>query len=146
MEPAMADALRAAAASGLMVSSSDGPSRLVPASERRVSTLPSQPNAIATTASNTAAPNARLIHSPVPRERFKPANTRPPARIAIAREVAAPAAYANNNAEVWAFGPEIAAPVRTRPRIGPAQGAHKNPVATPSSSEAAKTPFASPAA
>src|SRR5260370_16164910 len=55
--------------------------------------------------------------------------------MATANDVAAPAAYANNNAVVCAFGPEIAAPVRTRHRIGPAQGAHKNPVATPSSSE-----------
>src|SRR5882762_6928249 len=132
--------LPGAAASGLIASISDCSSRFVPASDKRVSTLLSQPSAMAATASNTATPNVRRTHSPAPRNRLSAANTLPPARMAMANDVAAPAAYANNNAVVCAFGPEIAAPVRTRPRIGPAQGAHKNPVATPSSREGIHPP------
>ena len=36
--------------------------------------------------------------------------------------------------------PWIAAPVRIRPRIGPAQGAHRSPVATPSRRDGATDP------
>ncbi|MNN20944.1 hypothetical protein D3C81_1342490 [compost metagenome] len=60
--------------------------------DSRVSTPVSQPIAIATTASNAAAPRPRRIHSPAPRWRFKAANTRPPIQIANANEVAAPSA------------------------------------------------------
>ena len=80
------------AASGLMRSMSDRSSGLVPPSDKRVNTLLSQPKAMATTASNTATPSARLTHSPAPRDFFSAANTRPPARMATASEVAAPAA------------------------------------------------------
>src|ERR1700722_2101467 len=116
-------------------SSSDCSRRLVPASDSRVSTVLSQPKAMATTASRMALPNARRIHSPALSERFKAAKTRPPAAMATPKDVAAPAAYANNKVVVCALGPEIAAPVRTSPRIGPAQGAHNRPVATPKSSD-----------
>ena len=71
-------------------------------------------------------PPPRAIASE-PRTRFPPANT------ATASEVAAPAAYASSRNTVLLLAPSSAAPVRIRPRIGPAHGAHSNPVATPSS-------------
>src|SRR5580704_7439265 len=77
---------------GLILSMSDCSRLFVPLSDRRVSTVESQPNTIATTASNTATPRPRLIHSPVPSDFFRNANTRPPASNATANEVAAPAA------------------------------------------------------
>src|SRR5262249_56838991 len=95
----------------------------------------SRPKAIATTEISTATPRPRLIHSPAPRERFMAANTRPPTARASARDVAAPAAYANSNSDVVTLAPFRAAPVKMRPSIGPAHGAHKNPVATPSRNE-----------
>src|SRR6202000_2491992 len=108
---------------------------LVPLRDRRVSTVESHPNTIATTARNTAMPPHRGLHSPVRRDFFKKAKTLPPASSATAKETAAPAAYANSSNVVCALGPEIAAPVQMRPKIGPAQGAHRSPVATPSSNE-----------
>src|ERR1700722_13184873 len=50
----------------LILSMSDDSSRLVPPMDQRVSTLLSQPEAMARTASNTATPNPRLTHSPAP--------------------------------------------------------------------------------
>src|SRR6266850_3188116 len=105
--------------------------RFVLASDNRVNTLLSNPNAIAATAINTATPSPRRTHSPAPSPLFNAPNTRPPARSAMANEAAAPAAYPNSSNVVCAFGPEIAAPVRTNPRIGPAHGAQSSPVATP---------------
>src|ERR1700722_6381916 len=130
---------------GLILSMRDCSRLFVPLSDKRVSTVESQPNTIATTASSTATPRPRLIHSPVPNDFFKSANTRPPASNATANEVAAPAAYANSSKVVRAFGPEIAAPVRMRPKMGPAQGAQSRPVAIPSSKEfsSVKRPAAS---
>src|SRR5580692_6642542 len=55
-------------AAGLMPSISDCSRRFVPLNDKRVSTLLSQPNRMATTASKTATPNARLTHSPAPRD------------------------------------------------------------------------------
>src|SRR5215831_4901642 len=69
-------------------------------SETRVKKPVSRPKAIATTEISTATPRPRLIHSPAPRERFMAANTRPPTARASARDVAAPAAYANSNSDV----------------------------------------------
>src|ERR1700728_4681910 len=80
------------AASGLILSISDCSNRFVPESDKRVSTVVSQPKAIATTAHKTATPSVRRTHSPAPRDCFRAANTRPPARMATAKEVAAPAA------------------------------------------------------
>ena len=77
---------------GVIRSSSDCSSRLVPASDRPLRKLVSTPNAIATTPHSTATPKVRRTHSPAPSERFIAANTRPPARMAIPNEVAAPAA------------------------------------------------------
>ena len=72
-------------------------------------------------------------------------NTRLPASNANASEAQAPAAYASSNTVVRGVGPAMAAPVSTRPRIGPAQGAHSNPVATPSRAEREIPPEAAPA-
>ncbi|MDR8787910.1 hypothetical protein FEP82_05907 [Burkholderia multivorans] len=77
----------------------------------------------------------RRIHSPAPSERFIAANTLPPITSATPSDVAAPAAYAISSSVVPTFAPCSAAPVSMRPRIGPAQGAHSRPVATPSSSD-----------
>ena len=77
---------------GLIPLMRDCSSRLVPASDKRVNTLLSQPERTAATASNTATPKLRLTHSPAPSDFFKTANTRPPARMATANDVAAPAA------------------------------------------------------
>src|SRR6516225_6957106 len=104
-------------------------------SETRVKKPVSRPKAIATTEISTATPRPRLIHSPAPRERFIAANARPPTARASARDVAAPAAYANSNSDVVMLAPFRAAPVKMRPNIGPAHGAHKTPVATPSRNE-----------
>jgi hypothetical protein len=91
-ESCMAMLTYCGAASGLMRSMSDRSSVLVPPSDQRVNTVLSQPQTMATTASNTATPRVRLTHSPAPRAFFRTANTRPPAKIAAASDVAAPAA------------------------------------------------------
>src|SRR5271169_4803046 len=80
------------AAPDWMVSISHCSHRLVPASDRRVSTVLSMPKATAATPIKTATPSVRRTHSPAPKDFFKKANTRPPARRAAAKEVAAPAA------------------------------------------------------
>ena len=67
-------------------------SEAVLASETWVRKPVSTPSAIATTATRTAAPRPRRIHSPAPSDCFIAANTRPPTRSAKASEVAAPAA------------------------------------------------------
>ena len=85
-----------------------------------------------------------LTHSPTPSERFIAANTRPPTKSASASEVAAPREKTNNSSDVWALAPRSAAPVRMRPRIGPAHGAQSRPVATPSSSEGSTDASPSP--
>ena len=96
----------------------------------------SQPVATTATPASTATPKPRRSHSPAPRDRLRTVNTRPPARRARPRDVAAPRAYATSTSEVLTLAPLSAAPaVRTRPRIGPAQGAHSNPVATPRTTE-----------
>ena len=51
------------------------------------------------------------------------------------KDVAAPAAYANSSIQVRNVGPWIAAPVRIKPRIGPAHGAQSRPVAAPSTTD-----------
>src|SRR5580658_7271088 len=94
--------------------------------------LVSQPSAMATTPMITAAPSARRIQRSKRRECFTVENTFFPAKSAIASEVAAPSAYDNNKNEERAPGPWIAAPVKIKPRIGPAQGAHSRPVEIPS--------------
>src|SRR5215467_11313982 len=104
-------------------------------SETRVKKPVSRPKAIATTEISTATPRPRLIHSPAPRERFMAVNTRPPTARASARDVAAPAAQAKSNSDMMMLAPFRTAPVKMRPSIGPAHGAHKNPVATPSRNE-----------
>ncbi len=58
-----------------------------------------------------------------------------PAKSAIPREVAAPTAKDNSKKDERAPGPWIAAPVKIRPRIGPAQGAQSNPVEIPSTND-----------
>ena len=71
------------------------------------------------------------------------ANNRPPISKAAASDVAAPAAYAVSKSAVEALAPLIAAPVKIRPRIGPAQGAHNRPVATPNNNDAPMLPSVS---
>ena len=107
----------------------------VPDSETRVRKPVSKPNAMAATATGTATPKARLIHSPTPSDRFIAANIRPPTASASASDVAAPAAYASRRSVVPTLAPLSAAPVRMRPSTGPAHGAHRSPVATPSNNE-----------
>ena len=123
----------AAESRGLIRSIRDCSRVFVPFSDKRVSTVESQPNRMATTATSTATPRPRLIHSPVPSDFLSRAKTLPPASSATAKDVAAPAAYANSSKVVRALGPEMAAPVRMSPRMGPAQGAQSSPVATPRS-------------
>ncbi len=106
------------------------------ASDRRVSSPVSRPSAIAATPSSTSAPSTRRSRSPQPSERCIAANTRPPSSSASASEVAAPAANATSSRVVPTLAPLSAAAVRIRPRIGPAQGAHSRPVATPRPSAA----------
>ena len=67
-------------------------SEAVLASETWVRNPVSRPKAIATTATSTAAPRPRRIHSPAPSERFIAAKTLPPTSSANASDVAAPAA------------------------------------------------------
>src|SRR3984885_9375881 len=104
-------------------------------SESRRKTPVSQPNQIAPPPTSTATPSPRRIHSSAPSDRFIAANTLFPASSASASEVAAPAANANNKNVVWALGPCKAAPAKINPSIGPAQGAHSNPVDTPSKTD-----------
>src|SRR5580704_13836211 len=104
-------------------------------SESRRNTPVSQPNEMATTPTSTAAPSPRRIHSSAPSERFIAANALLPASSASASEAAAPAANANNKNVVCALGPCNAAPAKINPRIGPAHGAHKSPVDTPSNND-----------
>ncbi len=120
--------------------------REVLANDNCVNSPVSHPNPMTTTAARTATPRPRRTHSPAPRDFFSAANTRPPMRSASANEVAAPAAYMSNRTVVRALAPWIAAPVRIRPRIGPAHGAHKKPVAIPRTKDVTITPRALPPA
>jgi hypothetical protein len=69
------------------------------------------------------------------KERLSMLNALPPASRATDRDVIVPDEYASNNNAVWVLAPSTAAPVRIKPRIGPAHGAQSNPVATPSSKD-----------
>ena len=103
--------------------------------ERRVSRPVSQPRPIATTASRAATPSPLRSASPRPSRACSARNTRPPTHTASASAVIAPSAYASSRVLVPTLAPCRAAPVSTRPRIGPAQGAHSRPVAMPISSD-----------
>src|SRR6478736_953323 len=118
-----------------MASIRDCSTRLVLAKDSRVSRPVSHPAAIATTPASTATPSPRRTQSTAPRD-FLKARSRPaPANTASARELIAPSAYAKSSSVVCVLGPLRAAPVSMRPRIGPAHGAQRNPVATPSAAE-----------
>ena len=100
--------------------------------ENLVSRLVSQPSAMATTPTITATPRARRIQTSKANERFIAAKTFFPARSAIASEVAAPNAIRHQQKRRTNSGPRIAAPVKIKPRIGPAHGAQSKPVDIPS--------------
>src|SRR5277367_3446948 len=99
--------------------------------ENLVSRFVSHPSAMATTPMITATPKARRIQASNDKERFMAENALLPAKSAMPRELAAPSAKDSNNKDERAPGPWIAAPVKIRPRIGPAQGAQSNPVEIP---------------
>src|SRR5271156_4403044 len=103
--------------------------------ENLVSRFVSQPKAIATTPMITATPNPRRIQTSNESERFKAEKTLLPVKSAIPREVAAPKAKDRSKNEDRAPGPCIAAPVKIKPRIGPAQGAQRSPVEIPSTKD-----------
>src|SRR5271156_6411760 len=103
--------------------------------ENLVSRFVSQPRAIATTPIITATPNPRRIHTSNESERFRAEKTLLPVKSAIPREVAAPKAKDRSKNEDRAPGPCIAAPVKIKPRIGPAQGAQRSPVEIPSTKD-----------
>ena len=115
------------------------------ASEIRRRIPVSQPKAIATTPTNTATPSPRRIHSSAPRDRFMNAKTLLPANSASASEQAAPSREMPTTEKPYARSrPATAAPVRINPRIGPAHGAHSNPVDTPRTSDRPMLGAASP--
>src|SRR5215469_3267470 len=103
--------------------------------ENFVNRFVSQPRAIAATPAITATPNARRIQTLNAKERFMADNALLPANRAIPNETAAPSANDNNKNEDRTPGPGIAAPVKIKPRIGPAQGAHSRPVEMPRSKD-----------
>ena len=103
--------------------------------ESRANSPVSEPDAIAATPTNTAAPSPRRIHCSTPNDRFIILNTLFPASSASASEHAAPSANESSNKALRVFAPSIAAPVRINPRIGPAHGVHNNPVETPNKSD-----------
>ncbi len=121
--------------SGMSFANSHSSSFVVLAVETRASTPVSRPNAIASAPTTTAPPSARRIHSSAPSERFIAANTLPPSSSAAPSDTAVPNAYASSSSDVSTFAPRSAAPVRIKPRIGPAQGAQSMPVAAPSKSD-----------
>src|SRR5580692_2895018 len=96
-----------------------------------VSRFASHPRARATTPMMTATPNPRRIQTSNDRDRFNAAKTLLPAKSAMPRDVAAPNANDSNKNEVRTPGPCIAAPVRIKPKIGPAQGVQSKPVEIP---------------
>ena len=95
----------------------------------------SHPSAITTTPAMTATPSTRRTQTSTPRLRFIIRNTPCPASSASASAHAAPAAKVRSSAPLRIPPPSTAAPVRIRPRIGPAHGVHSKPVETPSASD-----------